>query len=357
MNPYGLVADVHLHNWSSFSVINSDGQNSRLTGLLSEITRCASELHKAGGDTIVIAGDWFHIRGSVAPSVLNAAKDCLALCNQRFRTNFIVLAGNHDIEHKETTRLGSAVTALECEYVRTCDQIYIDAMLGVMLVPWIENIDALKEEIVALTKLDSYDHKEFDLILHAPIDGVIKGLPEHGLSPEWLGSLGFKRVAGGHYHNHKRFDGGVISIGALSHHTWSDIDTKAGFLLVYPDRVDWRKSHLPEFIDLSQLVDLNPDDIPFMVDKNYVRVKTDASKSKDIEAARKELLDMGAAAVIVQAMPKPPVREGSERATVACGGSLEVSVADFVRGMPGVPHEAVIKAALAVLATVNESEE
>jgi hypothetical protein len=91
-----------------------------------------------------------------------------------------------------------------------------------------------------------------------------------------------------------------------------------------------------------------------MVDKNYVRVKVEASKSKDVEKARKELIDMGAAAVIVQSMPKPPVREGSERATVSAGGSLEVSVVDFIKGSPSVSVEEVTKQALEVLAACDE---
>jgi DNA repair exonuclease SbcCD nuclease subunit len=359
---YGLMADVHLHSWSAFSETLPSGMNSRLALLLSEIKRCCRETKDAGGSDVVIAGDVFHVRGSVEPAVLNSMIDTLRECNSEFGTKFIVLAGNHDLSGKQANRLGSAVTALECGFVRVCNQVYIERDIGLMLVPWVENIDNLKEEIVALTKLDAYDHREFDLILHAPIDGVIKGLPDHGLAPEWLGSLGFKRVASGHYHNHKRFEGNVYSIGALSHHTWSDIGSKAGFLLVSDSGVNWRKSHLPEFIDLSQLTEMEPEDIPLVVDGNYVRVKVEASKTKDVEAARQELLDMGAKAVIVQALPKPPAREGSEiRPTVASGASLEVSVSDFIGGMysdavGGICAD-VTKAAFAILASIDSGKE
>lgn len=365
MKVYGLMADVHLHNWSAFSSLNPDGQNSRLVGLLNEIIRCAEEVQSAGGEVVVIAGDWFHVRGSVQPSVLNAAKDCLKLCNQRFGTQFIVLAGNHDIEHRDTTRLGSAVTALECDHVQVVNKShYFGKDFRVVMVPWIENIDALKAEIESLGTGDmpKFFRANTDLILHAPIDGVIKGLPDHGLTPEWLADTGYKRVFAGHYHNHKRFDGNVFSIGALAHHTWSDISSKAGYLLVYHDRVDWRKSHLPEFIDLAELADLEPDELPLVVDGNFIRVKVEASKSKDVEAARQELLDMGARAVIVQALPKPPAREGSAiRPTVSAGGSLEISVSNFVSAMfggaVGGQCAAVTKAAFDVLAAVDVAGE
>jgi DNA repair exonuclease SbcCD nuclease subunit len=367
------MADLHLHEWSSFSGTTPDGQNTRLVGLLDEITRCAKETHEAGGTVVIMAGDIFHVRGSVSPPVLNALRDRLNGCNQQFGTCFIILAGNHDLAGKDSTRLGSAVTALECGYVSTVSASEYFRATGTALVPWHESIDDLKAAIKALdTGPTGFFPDNTDLILHAPIDGVIKGLPLHGLDPDYLASLGFKRVLSGHYHNHKQmhpgfnaeaeegggdFYGEVYSIGALAHHTWSDIGTKAGFLIVHPDRVEWRKSHLPEFIDLSQLVDLDPADIPFLVDQNYVRVKVEASKTRDVEQARQELLDMGAKAVIVQAQPKPPVREGTERATVASGASLEVSVTDFIKAMPGVAVEEVTKAALAVLGSVDSTKE
>lgn len=356
---YGLMADLHLHQWTSFAGTTADGQNTRLVGLLDEIERCAKETHDAGGSLVVMAGDIFHVRDSVSPLVLNALRDRLTLCHSRYGTRFVALAGNHDLAGKNSTRLGSAVTALECDYVQTVSAPAYYKEQRIALVPWFENVDDLKAAIAALGTggMDKFFRENTDLILHAPIDGVIKGLPLHGLDPEWLAALGFKRVASGHYHNHKAFDGSVYSIGALAMHTWSDIGTKAGFLIVHPDRVEWRKSHLPEFIDLSQLVDLDPADIPFLVDQNYVRVKVEASKTREVEKARQELLDMGAKAVIVQAMPKPPVREGTERATVATGASLEVSVTDFIKAMPGVSVDEVTKAALAVLTTVDSTKE
>ena len=363
--PYGLMADLHLHGWSAFSSTTTDGQNSRLVGLLCEIRRCCAETHAAGGKTVVLAGDIFHVRGAVVPSVFNAVRDCLRDCANEFGTYFTIIPGNHDLEGKLSTRLSSAVTALEGSTTTVVNRShYFGKEFRVVMVPWIENIDALKAEIESLGTgdMDKFFRKGTDLILHAPIDGVIKGLPDHGLSPEYLAALGFKRVFAGHYHNHKRFDGDVYSIGALAHHTWSDIGSKAGYLLVYPDRVDWRKSHLPEFIELSQLTDVEPEDLPLVVDGNFIRVKVEASKSKDVEAARQELLDMGAKAVIVQALPKPPAREGSAiRPTVSAGGSLEVSVSNFVSAMFGGAVDgqsaAVTKAAFDVLAAVDAAGE
>lgn len=352
---YGLMADLHLHRWSAFATTTPEGLNSRLNSLLLEIERCAREVMDAGGKHVVMAGDVFHVRGSVAPSVLNPTIDCLRRLHKLLGTEFIIMPGNHDLEGRESERIGSAVVALEGPGVNVATRLCWHDDTKTIMVPWIEDTEKLMKEISEYANSIT-DASEWDLILHAPVDGVIEGLPLHGVSPEYLATLGYRRVFVGHYHNHKVMaDGKVVSIGALAHHNWSDVGSKAGFLLVNSStgEFSWRKSHLPEFIDLARLVDLDPEDIPLLVDRNYVRVKVTADKAKMVEAARKELLDMGALAVLVQAEPAAPTREGGVSATVASGASLETSVAEFIKGMKKDNEPAVMKAALDVLSTVE----
>lgn len=364
---YGLLADLHLHSWSSFATTLSNGMNSRLAGLLAEIHRAASDVHRAGGDTLVLAGDVFHVRGSVAPTVLNATKDMLYKCHSEFGTQFIIIPGNHDLEGKNSTRLGSAVTALEDSFVTVRNETHTDAKLGAVLIPWFENISQLKAE---LEKWAPETGGGYDAIIHAPIDGVIAGLPLHGLEPEYLAGLGYGRIFAGHYHNHKqmhpgvamgdpmedsRFYGEVYSIGALAHHTWSDVGTRAGFLLVNDEKVQFCKSHLPEFLDLTRLVDVSPEELPLMVDGNYVRVRVEASKIKEVEAARAELVAMGARGVLVQAEPKPAAETARVGvATIKSGASLETSVGEFIKSVKDIDHVAVAAEAMAVLGSIKE---
>jgi len=326
MRPYGLMADAHLHNWSAFASVEESGVNTRLQLLLNDIRRCADEVKKAGGDTVVIAGDVFHVRGSIAPSVLNPTLDTFRdLIREGVR--FVVLAGNHDLEGKESNRLGSAITALEgigCNVVNT-HSAGLMMLDRTVLIPWTQKIDELKVRIEKARDADPRP-EEVDLILHAPIDGVIMGLPDHGLSPTWLSAQGFRRVFSGHYHHHKRF-GNVWSIGALAHHTWSDVGTKAGFLVV-GDEVKWHKSHAPEFVEINGATD--PDDIPLLVDGNYVRAKINSTKQKDVEELRAYLTSCGAKGVVILAQKDATVaaRSGS---TISAGASLEVSVTDFIK--------------------------
>lgn len=329
MIAYGILSDTHNHAWSAFAEVTVDGVNSRLQAILDETKRCAAEVRKAGGDTIVHGGDLFHVRGSIAPSVLNPTMDCYRdLIKDGFK--IVIDAGNHDLEGKSADRIGSAITALEgigCKVVNSFDY-GIKVMERVVLIPWTQNVAELKELIEKAKRSDSKP-EELDLILHAPIDGVIDGIPPHGLDAGYLKSLGFRRVFCGHYHHHKDFGDGIYSIGALAHHTWSDIGTKAGFLIVSDEGVKWHKSHAPEFVEITAETD--PDEVPLIVDGNYVRAKLRSAKQSDVEDSRQFLMDSGAKGVVivVEREAAGVSREGA--ATVKAGASLEVSVTEFIK--------------------------
>jgi DNA repair exonuclease SbcCD nuclease subunit len=323
MKPYGLISDTHNHLWSAFSTTLPSGVNSRLQMILDDTKRCAAEVKKAGGDTMYHGGDLFHVRGSIAPSVLNPTQDCYEEIIKS-GINIVINAGNHDLEGKEALRVSSAVTAMERIGCKVINRPSYGATDDMAIIPWIPNMGDLR---VAIEAIDPADRPSCDLLLHAPIDGFMPGLPNHGLSDTYLALLGFRRVFSGHYHHHKDFGNGVYSIGALTHQTWGDINTKAGFLIVSDDGVKHYASHAPSFIEIDGLTD--PSDIPLLVDGNYTRVKITSAKSSDVETMRQFLLDSGAKGVLVQAQPKPATtaRTGT---TLKAGATLDESVGDFI---------------------------
>ncbi len=93
MKPYGLISDCHFFNWSAFSSVDADGRNTRLMGLLNEVKRCAQEVLAAGGDTIYIAGDVFHVRGNIAPYRVEPNDGYLQRDNQDCRGQYRGSAG------------------------------------------------------------------------------------------------------------------------------------------------------------------------------------------------------------------------------------------------------------------------
>lgn len=332
---YGVISDSHNHSWNAFATASADGVNSRLQLILDETLRCATEIKARGGKTMYHAGDLFHVRGSVAPSVLNPTLDTykqIIAMGIKIR----ILAGNHDLEFREANRTGSAVTALEaigCEIVNQPTLFDDDK---VAMIPWYQSVDDLKEKIQEVAEIiEKHEHSakdEWTLIIHAPVDGVIKGLPSHGLTAPMLAAYGFKQVFSGHYHNHKDLGHNVWSIGALTHHSWSDVGSKAGFLLVDDFNVEWRKSHAPSFIEVNG--DMAEEDIALAADGNYVRCTLTESDPATVERVRDFLTKSGAKGIniLYQKRVVEVSREVTAKSTAA-GASIETSVNDYIEAL------------------------
>jgi DNA repair exonuclease SbcCD nuclease subunit len=348
--PYALISDTHNHNWSAFSSVNpTTGINTRLQATLNEFGRASKAVFDAGGIRVYHAGDLFHVRGSVAPSVFNPTRGLLESYHKTRGTDWVIDAGNHDLEGKHSTRLGNAVEMLRSEAVQVASEpelfLHADGVRA-LVVPWHDSVAALRITLEAWAKKG--DPANTDLIIHAPIDGVIMGIPDHGLDAGYLASLGFKRVFAGHYHNHKDFGNGVYSIGALTHQTWSDVDSKAGFLIVHDDKVEWHETTAPKFVDIHS--GLKGDEVKRLAPGNFVRLKVKSGTKSSAIAELRDYMEKGlkAAGVRIDVVKEPTrIREGT--ATVKAGASVEVSIGDYIKAK-GIPHaERVHQDALKVL--------
>ena len=345
---YALLSDQHGHKWSQFATTDADGVNSRLRFMLSEMERAADELLAAGGTHMVFAGDLFHVRGSIDPEVFNPVWDCIVrILNRGIR--ICAIPGNHDLASRDTRELSSAIQALsqlKYFYVFNSPEIVNVGKQRVAMVPWCSKLDDLRLAVNMLSVAE--DPADVDLVIHAGIEGVITGL-DHGLTASEVAGWGFKRVFAGHYHNHKLLeDGKVISIGALTHQTFSDVGTKAGFLLVDPKTVAYRASRAPQFVD----IDLNTDEeeIPLRADGNFVRVRGFKLTDKEVGTMRQGLLDMGARGVTIQVAREAPTARSS---SAAKGMSLDDSVAGFIDTMGAADPAAIRGACGAILAKVR----
>lgn len=328
LTPALIVADQHFHAWNAFSEIDDDGVNSRLKLQINEFLRAANTLRRQhGGNRIICAGDVFHTRGRLAPSVLNPVlKVYRELVKQGFQ--IFVLAGNHDLESRDVRHLTSAVTALEevgCIVIN--EPCFKD---DYAFCPWIENLDELK---TALKKLsDDAGPRTRELIMHAPIDGVIKGLG--GLDPEWLeDNLGFRRIFSGHYHNCVEFSDRVVSIGASTHQTWGDVGSLAGFLIrTSDDKLIHYETKAPKFVRLDREHIEDEEGLEALVKCNYVRADLPIESDKEIRQLRDMLKDLGAVGIVIN-----PIRENrvTRTSTVAAPGmKLHEVVTSYVKTRP-----------------------
>ena len=335
---YAVVSDIHAHAWSTFSGVDSDGVNSRLRIILNELERAAQALKSAGGSTMVIAGDIFHVRGSIDPEVLNPTQRAFERVMDLGVTIYAI-PGNHDLKSKETTELGSAIQTLSNTYSDyggfqvLHEPEVITTIFGERLgfVPWCSSTTDLLDKIEQLTKRCVPDAT--DLFIHAGIDGVLSNMPASGLTHSVLGDFGFRRVFAGHYHHHKDFGNGVLSVGATTHHNWGDVGTKAGFLLVDGSgQVKFNDTHAPKFVDVTGLDEV---EMELACDGNYVRFRGPAMTLAQIKELREFFTKSGARGTSIEA-PKSTV-SARPTAVAATGQSLDTSVSNYIKSRTDWP--------------------
>ena len=323
---FGVISDTHNHKWDTFSTTLPTGINDRLQFILDETWRAAETVKTNGGDTLIHCGDLFHVRGSVSPSVLNPTVDLYQRIIDELKLNVVLLAGNHDLEGKHATKLGNAGEALSGIGVQVISEPFIHHGRHLILIPYMDSCDKLRETIKEQINLIPAELRaQYDLFLHAPLNGVVAGIPDHGLSALELSKLGINRVFCGHYHNHKAF-GKVYSVGALTHQTFGDVNSLAGFLLVNDDTVTHYVSNAPRFVDFdpewSELEEAE------YIQGNYVRAKLDNASNDEVEQVRKYLTGLGARSVQIIHVPKTEVsREGGS--SIEAGKSIRVSLHEW----------------------------
>lgn len=81
--PYGVISDPHYHRWDAFATTNADGLNSRLEIQLDATKEAAKAMKAAGCKHMLVAGDTFHVRGAISPSVLHFVTETYRVDHQR----------------------------------------------------------------------------------------------------------------------------------------------------------------------------------------------------------------------------------------------------------------------------------
>ena len=329
---FTVISDTHLHNWSLFNRSPEVGENTRLNEILSAIEDCARAAREKQPDKIYPVriyhgGDLFHVRGSLTPSVLNRVVQRLQEINAKYFVNIIVIAGNHDLETKDSCELGNAAQSLNSlGFVEVVSKVEFFYDNRIVMLPWRHSLDDLRADLSAAKQhiLDGdLDLSSWTAIIHAPVNGVVMGSPDHGFNGEELASYGFGLVLSGHYHNHKEVAKQVYSIGALTHQTWGDIGSKAGYLTVGDDLVvTHHETSAPKFIDYD------PEDEE-SCKGNYVRVRLGEVTESEIKKIRQHIIDIGALGNVIQSMPKREAiaRSGS---TVESGKSMIGSIEAWI---------------------------
>lgn len=354
---YAILSDIHAHGFTLFAKTNNAGVNTRLQIILDEMLRAANELQAAGGEIMVIAGDLFHTRGHIDPEVLNPVRGVVEKILM-MGIDIYAIPGNHDLKSAETSELSSSIQNLaqisisggQFQVLNKPTLVGFDKY-ALAFVPWRNTKEQLLEDLDDLKTRCGGNPSGVDVFIHAGIDGVLSGMPAHGLTHTELGVFGFRRVFAGHYHNHKDFGNGVVSIGATTHQNWGDIGTKAGFLLVDESTgaITFNRSQAPHFIDISGMDEL---EMQMEVPGNYARFRGPTMTNDEVKELREELMKMGALGTSIE-VPRTmnTVRSTQPAKAVTIAESIEA----FVKSAPPatVDPAAVVKRAIE---TLNESQ-
>jgi len=133
----------------------------------------------------------------------------------------------------------------------------------------------------------------------------------------------------GHYHNFKSFEAGkVYSVGALTHQTWNDVNTKAGHLIVSDEGVQWFESKAPKFIDYDSAWD-----VAEAADKcacNFVRVRLGSASDEEVTMIRDHVMALDAKGCVVQAIPVPKTAATARTTSVASAPTVRQSIEEWV---------------------------
>ena len=341
--PYGILSDLHYHSWSAFAETSPSGVNSRLQQILDATRYAANRVLAAGGNQLFLAGDVFHKRGEVAPSVLNPVMD---LYKELIDSGFAIYAipGNHDLEKNDSERLANSITALESVGVQVAHKPMVVDLSDdhkVVLFPWYSSTKDLtavmtdwRDDLVE-DGAPSDNDPMLEAIIHAPIDGVLPHLPAHGLTADHLLSTGFDRVFSGHYHNYKDMGDGIYSIGALTHQNWGDINATAGFLIVRDDEVSHFETEHPKFVELTG--DETDEAAKAKCKGNYVRVRVEIESEAELNEIRDGVREMGAKGVVVMPIRKTTVtRSGAVASSTTA--SIESSIKSYLDKKSATPQ-------------------
>lgn len=358
-----IISDTHFHNWTAF-VTNNGMFNSRLLAQIEAFEQAVNHaIEEAGGPENLLVchgGDMFHTRGSVPTSVLNM----VSLVIKRYVTDgvrFLVIPGNHDLESKDIESLHQASQFFLSHGQNgvDCRGLIYEPESNTLMLAWMSDQEKMLKSVGLWWGTVVDDKEKIDLFLHAPLNNVIPGLPNHGIDPAELAKFGFRNVFVGHYHNHKVFPGNVVSIGALMHQSFGDVGSKAGYIIQEIATGDWQhfETTHPRFIDLDDDL-LKTDDslLELITAGNFIRVKTAESDELKIAGIRNRVEHpLGAKACTIIARPAPTA--GTTRTVgsmgIATAGSvkLEEAVSSFIKGLSlGATEIDVTKESLRILA-------
>ncbi len=275
-----VLGDLHLgvrNNSLEWSEIQSDFLINRF---LQQVDEEGFDPEK---DILVQVGDWNHVRESTNVRIYKLSLKISEVLTNKFKRGVFVILGNHDVYYKDRTDTHS---------LEGFDKIYSNFMVyekpqtltinshKFLMLPWIENLNELKEQI----KKNSSAKYVF---CHADVKGFnlnkFQKL-EHGLEQE--DTTSFTKIYSGHIHIRQE-RGNVLYVGTPYEMDRGDRGNTKGFYVLDASgkkikekfiENDFSPRHLK--FDILDLLNLTPNEIKKIFNNNFIDVLIESEFSK-----------------------------------------------------------------------------
>jgi len=266
-----ILADLHLHNYQSHSVILQDGRNSRLVDGLNSLEQVHDYARGHGIELIIILGDIFQQRGLVNVGIFNQAHESLSRMSKT--SELLLVVGNHDLASMYGN-VHSSETFKEFATVADVPQVVRKLGIDFCCVPFSSKAEEVRETIKEMSQRPNPKV----LLLHQGIDGAYAlgdVVLQESLTKEDLCWWDFDFVFAGHYHMRQWLGYNSLYPGCLYPLTFADANQPRGFLDVnFRNRTaKFVETKAPRFVTIewSDFKDGHPD-VWDKVEGNIVKV-------------------------------------------------------------------------------------
>lgn len=237
MSLVAITSDLHLHKYKD------ENNHISFDTIIDVIYQMLESCTEEGVETLIIAGDLFHIRGKINSVVFNRVYDLFKEIVSDYGMSVFLLSGNHDHTFDETGNTSSIYSLQEIQGVSVVDfKRVVVGKCEITFIPYLEPVSRITEEVAKFTRNKKNKKLYKILITH----GVVKDsvLPtgkifEKGIDSSLLDYYDY--VVAGHIHHPQKLYGDRVWIpGAPLCHNKKDIRSKGrGFLIFDTENINF----------------------------------------------------------------------------------------------------------------------
>lgn len=333
-----VTADWHFHPFKAFSCIGEDGVNSRLADIARAWRWCLEQAKKEGCEVMCAAGDLFHVRGQLKPSVVNVVLGCISDAVDRYGMRLVMIPGNHDMED-----FRGGPTAVDLFGGMMGVHVLHDRVVEIngvkfMGIPYRHDVEEFLRVARELREAHDLQPGRAVVLCHQGLDDVAeKGTPPTGLYATYLRAVFGSDIPVflGHYHRPFRVDE-IVQVGAPIQHSFSSEGRRTGCWIYDTTEGIWHLENCnsPKFLTIYSERD-------GWDHGDFLRVIN--SDLKKAERIAEESLIRGAGGVITQIVRDAAEYRATEEAVGMEPRSVRSMVERYVSGQPDMePYSARI---------------